>query len=95
MSQKSFSRKYINYTRYFRRTRSAVPSHAVKRSLAHLYEFGYIALIDIQNVKQQLSALGCVIIDELGYIPFPKSGGALGRQENSLPNRFLNPPPSI
>lgn len=25
----------------------------------------------------ELTTLDCVIIDELGYIPFPKSGGAL------------------
>lgn len=29
------------------------------------------------KIIRQLSALDCVIIDELGYIPFPKSGGAL------------------
>ena len=29
------------------------------------------------QIIRQLSALDCVIIDELGYIPFPKSGGAL------------------
>ena len=29
------------------------------------------------KIIQQLSALDCVIIDELGYIPFPKPGGAL------------------
>jgi len=29
------------------------------------------------KIIKQLTALECVIIDELGYIPFPKSGGAL------------------
>ena len=29
------------------------------------------------KIIRQLSALDCVIIDEMGYIPFPKSGGAL------------------
>jgi DNA replication protein DnaC len=29
------------------------------------------------KIIRQLTALDCVIIDELGYIPFPKSGGAL------------------
>lgn len=29
------------------------------------------------KIVRQLSAVDCVIIDELGYIPFPKSGGAL------------------
>ena len=29
------------------------------------------------KIIRQLSALDCVIIDQLGYIPFPKSGGAL------------------
>ncbi len=29
------------------------------------------------RIVRQLCALDCVIIDELGYIPFPKSGGAL------------------
>lgn len=29
------------------------------------------------KIIRQLSALDCVIIDELGYIPFPKSGGSL------------------
>ena len=29
------------------------------------------------NIIRQLTALDCVIIDELGYIPFPKSGGSL------------------
>ena len=29
------------------------------------------------KIIRQLSALDCVIIDELGYIPFPKSGSAL------------------
>jgi DNA replication protein DnaC len=28
------------------------------------------------KIIKQLSALDCVIIDELGYIPFPKSGGS-------------------
>ncbi len=29
------------------------------------------------KIIRQLTAMDCVIIDELGYIPFPKSGGAL------------------
>ncbi|KPQ06842.1 MAG: DNA replication protein [Rhodobacteraceae bacterium HLUCCA12] len=29
------------------------------------------------KIIRQLTALECVIIDELGYIPFPKSGGSL------------------
>ncbi len=29
------------------------------------------------KIIRQLTPLDCVIIDELGYIPFPKSGGAL------------------
>jgi DNA replication protein DnaC len=29
------------------------------------------------RIIKQLSGMDCVIIDELGYIPFPKSGGAL------------------
>ena len=29
------------------------------------------------KIIRQLSSVDCVIIDELGYIPFPKSGGAL------------------
>jgi len=29
------------------------------------------------KIIKQLTALDCVIIDELGYIPFPKSGGSL------------------
>ncbi|KZL27386.1 Chromosomal replication initiator protein DnaA [Pseudovibrio sp. WM33] len=29
------------------------------------------------KIIRQLTSLDCVIIDELGYIPFPKSGGAL------------------
>ena len=29
------------------------------------------------KIIRQLSAADCVIIDELGYIPFPRSGGAL------------------
>ena len=29
------------------------------------------------KIIRQLTALDCVIIDELGYIPFPKSGGSL------------------
>ncbi len=29
------------------------------------------------KIIKQLTALDCVIIDELGYIPFPKSGGFL------------------
>jgi len=29
------------------------------------------------KIIRQLSALDCLIIDELGYIPFPKSGGSL------------------
>jgi len=29
------------------------------------------------KIIRQLSQMDCVIIDELGYIPFPKSGGAL------------------
>jgi len=47
------------------------------------------------KVIRQLSALDCVTIDERSYIPLPKSGGALGRLENSLPDCFLYPPPSI
>jgi DNA replication protein DnaC len=29
------------------------------------------------KIIRQLTQMDCVIIDELGYIPFPKSGGAL------------------
>jgi DNA replication protein DnaC len=29
------------------------------------------------KIIKQLTALDCVIVDELGYIPFPKSGGSL------------------
>jgi DNA replication protein DnaC len=29
------------------------------------------------KIIRQLTAMDCVIIDELGYIPFPKSGGSL------------------
>lgn len=29
------------------------------------------------RIEKQLSTIDCVIMDELGYIPFPKSGGAL------------------
>lgn len=29
------------------------------------------------KIIRQLTSLDCVIVDELGYIPFPKSGGAL------------------
>ena len=41
------------------------------------------ALIKEQNEGQagriirQITAIDCLILDELGYIPFPKSGGAL------------------
>ncbi|WP_440589757.1 ATP-binding protein [Oceanibium sediminis] len=32
---------------------------------------------NVGKIIRQLSALDCVIIDEQGYIPFPKSGGVL------------------
>ena len=41
------------------------------------------------KIIRQLSALDCVIIDELGYIPFPKSGGALVHRANGAPRCLL------
>ena len=41
------------------------------------------------KIIKQLTALECVIIDELGYIPFPKSGGSLVRRGIDSPDQFL------
>ena len=35
------------------------------------------AVGDVGKIIRQISQTHCLIIDELGYIPFPKSGGAL------------------
>ena len=41
------------------------------------------------KIIKQPTALDCVIIDELGYIPFPKSGGSFVRRGIDPPDQFL------
>ena len=40
------------------------------------------------QIAESLSRLDLVILDELGYLPFSASGGALCRRENSPPDCF-------
>lgn len=41
------------------------------------------------QIAESLSRLDLVILDELGYLPFSASGGALCRRKNSPPDCFL------
>jgi DNA replication protein DnaC len=44
---------------------------------SHLATALSIAAIHLGNLAKQLVHLDAVILDELGYLPFPESGGAL------------------
>ena len=41
------------------------------------------------NQAKQLTQIDAVILDELGYLPFPASGGALRRRANGPPDPLL------
>jgi DNA replication protein DnaC len=46
------------------------------------------------QLAERLLRLDIVVLDELGYLPFSPSGGALSRRENSPPDCSLFPPRS-